>query len=171
MINTQNIAELSEKVAALEAAIKTAGIELPTVTTDDNGKTLQVVAGKWDTGSKIPTSADDIPYSEGVSVGDMLDISNGTITIHEGAGITSARKSLFKVGNVKYLSGVFTPSETISSDTILYDLSESGPAGTVVDIIASTSDGNVPLYISGNYLKANGSLTSGKNYFFNGYFK
>ena len=171
MINNQNIAILSEKVAALEAAIKNAGIELPEVTDADNGKTLQVVEGAWATGEKIPENADDISYSTGVSVKDMLDITNGTITVHEGANMTSPRKSLFKVGNVKYLSGVFTPTQTISADDILYDLSESAPAGVVVDIIASTSDGNVPLYISGNYIKANGSLTGGKNYFFNGYFK
>ena len=54
MINNQNIAVLSEKVAALEAAIKNAGIELPSVTADDNGKTLQVVEGAWATGGIIP---------------------------------------------------------------------------------------------------------------------
>lgn len=64
MINTQNIAELSEKVAALEAAIKTAGIELPKVTTDDNGKTLQVVAGKWDKGAIIPDAVTANPTGE-----------------------------------------------------------------------------------------------------------
>lgn len=73
MINTQNIAELSEKVAALEAAIKTAGIELPTVTTDDNGKTLQVVAGKWDKGMKIP----ELPAVTASDNGKALEVVNG----------------------------------------------------------------------------------------------
>lgn len=54
MVNNYDVAVLSEKVAYLEAAIKNAGIELPTVTSDDNGKTLQVVNGAWATGAKIP---------------------------------------------------------------------------------------------------------------------
>ena len=54
MVNNYNEAVLSEKVAYLEAAIKNAGIELPEVTSEDNGKTLQVVNGAWATGSKIP---------------------------------------------------------------------------------------------------------------------
>lgn len=54
MVNSQNIAILSEKVAALEAALKNADIGLPEVDTSDNGKSLQVVEGAWATGSKIP---------------------------------------------------------------------------------------------------------------------
>lgn len=54
MINNQNLAVLSEKVAALEAAIKEVGTGLPSVTGSDNGKTLQVVGGEWDKGATIP---------------------------------------------------------------------------------------------------------------------
>lgn len=72
MVNSQNIAILSEKVAALEAAIKNAGIELPEVDSSDNGKALQVVNGAWATGVKIPAIADDIGYGES-NVGEALD--------------------------------------------------------------------------------------------------
>ena len=73
MINNQNIAALSEKVAALEAAIKNAGIELPSVTTDDNGKTLQVVAGKWDKGMIIP----ELPDVTASDNGKVLQVVEG----------------------------------------------------------------------------------------------
>ena len=73
MINNQNLAVLSEKVAALEAAIKSAGIELPSVTTDDNGKTLQVVAGKWDKGMVIP----ELPVVTASDDGKALQVVNG----------------------------------------------------------------------------------------------
>ena len=73
MINTQNIAELSEKVAYIEAALKTAGIELPSVTEDDNGKTLQVVAGKWDKGIVIP----ELPAVTGSDNNNVLEVVNG----------------------------------------------------------------------------------------------
>jgi hypothetical protein len=53
MVNSQNIAVLSEKVAALEAALKNAGVVLPEVTSSDNGKALQVVNGAWATGDNI----------------------------------------------------------------------------------------------------------------------
>lgn len=81
MINNQNIAVLSEKVAALEAAIKNAGIELPKVTEADDGKTLQVIDGAWATGGLIPTTSDEIDYDEDTTVTEAfdeppLDISN-----------------------------------------------------------------------------------------------
>lgn len=58
MVNSQNIAVLSEKVADLEAAIKNAGIELPEVTSSDNGKALQVVNGAWATGDNLSPITD-----------------------------------------------------------------------------------------------------------------
>ena len=81
MINNQNIAVMSEKIAQLEAAIKTAGIELPAVTTDDNGKALQVVAGKWDKGDKIPgvvnalnstSTTDALSAAQGKALNDVI---------------------------------------------------------------------------------------------------
>ena len=75
MINNYDIAVLSEKVAYLEAAIKTAGIELPTVTTDDNGKTLQVVAGKWDKGIVIP----ELPAVTASDEGKTLQVNSSGV--------------------------------------------------------------------------------------------
>lgn len=64
MVNNYDVAVLSEKVAYLEAAIKNAGIELPEVTSADNGKTLQVVNGAWATGGLIPDSVTANPTGE-----------------------------------------------------------------------------------------------------------
>ena len=75
MINTQNIAEISEKVAYIEAALKTAGIELPSVTEDDNGKTLQVVAGKWDKGIVIP----ELPAVTASDEGKTLQVNSSGV--------------------------------------------------------------------------------------------
>lgn len=91
MINNQNIAVLSEKVAALEAAIKNAGIKLPSVTTDDNGKGLQVVNGAWATGSLIPgvinaldstSTTDALSAAQGKALDEKITglIRKGTIT-------------------------------------------------------------------------------------------
>lgn len=55
MINNQNLAVLSEKVAYLENALKTAGV-LPEVSASDNGKALQVVNGVWATGIDLATA-------------------------------------------------------------------------------------------------------------------
>ena len=77
MINNYDIAVLSEKVAYLEAAIKNAGIELPEVTTDDNGKTLQVVAGAWATGDKIPAVPSVINSLDSTSETDALSAAQG----------------------------------------------------------------------------------------------
>lgn len=107
MINNQNIAVLSEKVAALEAAIKTAGIELPKVTASDNGKTLQVVAGKWDKGIIIP----ELPAVTGSDNGKILQVSNGAwatgdalnfeaVTVEGETGATAG-----SFANIEYPSG------------------------------------------------------------------
>ena len=88
MINNYDIAVLSEKVAYLEAAIKNAGIELPEVTTDDNGKTLQVVNGAWATGSKIPgvvnsldstSETDALSAAQGKALDDKITGIGGTV--------------------------------------------------------------------------------------------
>lgn len=82
MINNYDPAVLSEKVAYLEAAIKNAGIELPEVTTDDNGKTLQVIAGKWDKGNKIPgivNTLDSTSTTDALSAAQGKEL-NGKIT-------------------------------------------------------------------------------------------
>ena len=74
MVNNYDVAVLSEKVAYLEAAIKNAGIELPEVTSEDNGKTLQVVNGAWATGSKIPGVIDSL---DSTSTTDALSAAQG----------------------------------------------------------------------------------------------
>ena len=124
MINNQNIAVLSEKVAALEAAIKSAGIELPSVTTDDNGKTLQVVAGKWDKGMKIPelpsvTSEDNgkvLQVVEGAwATGSDLDKAAITLTGDYVGDITG---NAFVKEGVAFIDGYFHTSEGVTAGTI-----------------------------------------------------
>lgn len=56
MVNSYDVAVLSEKVAYLEAALKSAGIELPEVTSEDNGDALIVRNGAW--------INDEIAYSD-----------------------------------------------------------------------------------------------------------
>ena len=53
MVNNYDVAVLSEKVAYLENALKTAGV-LPEVSASDNGAALQVVNGAWAKGDTIP---------------------------------------------------------------------------------------------------------------------
>lgn len=77
MVNNYNVAVLSEKVAYLEAAIKNAGIVLPEVTSEDNGKTLQVVNGAWATGNIIPTVPSVINALDSTSTTDALSAAQG----------------------------------------------------------------------------------------------
>lgn len=81
MINNQNLTVLSEKVAYLENALKTAGV-LPEVSASDNGKALQVVNGAWATGSLMP---------EGLPAVSEIDNSKGLI-VSSGA---------WSIGNIK----------------------------------------------------------------------
>lgn len=60
MARSYDIAILSQKVEYLESA----GIELPKVTSSDNGKVLQVVSGKWKKGSKMPDAVSANPEGE-----------------------------------------------------------------------------------------------------------
>lgn len=100
MINNQNIAVLSEKVAALEAAIKNAGIELPEVTSDDNGKALQVVNGAWATGAIIPTLPGVITETAKTAIGEKVSVTYTEYTY----------------GRVTFVSGSITPSENTNAD-------------------------------------------------------
>ncbi len=69
MINNQNIGVLSEKVSRLESDVKT--LALPSVTSSDVGKSLIVnSSGAWKAAN---IDADDVIYSEGVSVKDKID--------------------------------------------------------------------------------------------------
>ena len=117
MINNYDIAVLSEKVAYLEAAIKNAGIELPEVTTDDNGKTLQVVAGKWDKGNKIPgvvnvldstSTTDALSAAQGKALNDLF---NDVITVNGNSDYITQEgaKSIYyvKIGRIVIVSGRF----------------------------------------------------------------
>lgn len=71
MARSYDIAILSQKVEYLESA----GIELPKVTSSDNGKVLQVVSGKWKKGSKMPDEVSANPegeitdYISGIQIG------------------------------------------------------------------------------------------------------
>ena len=60
MARSYDIAVLAQKVERLE----TEGIELPKVTSSDNGKVLQVVSGKWKKGSKMPDAVSANPGGE-----------------------------------------------------------------------------------------------------------
>ena len=123
MINNYDIAVLSEKVAYLEAAIKNAGIELPEVTTDDNGKTLQVVAGKWDKGNKIPgvvnaldstSTTDALSAAQGKALNDKLTPETYTITTNN-SDITIARQYAAKIGRLFVFDIAFTTTEGTSN--------------------------------------------------------
>ena len=81
MVNNYDVAVLSEKVAYLEAAIKNAGIELPEVTSEDNGKGLQVVNGAWDTGAIIPDPVTANPTGEITNEVTALQIGSTKYTI------------------------------------------------------------------------------------------
>lgn len=77
MVNSYDVAVLSEKVAYLEAALKSAGIELPEVSASDNGKVLQVVNGAWATGQKIIDPGAKVvsyEYSQEASTGTYANI-------------------------------------------------------------------------------------------------
>lgn len=92
MVNNYDVAVLSEKVAYLEGAIKTAGV-LPDVSASDNGATLQVVGGVWDVGDPIPgvvnaldstSTSDALSAAQGKALNDakigMSSLNDGTLT-------------------------------------------------------------------------------------------
>lgn len=75
MINNQNLAVLSEKVAYLEGAIKTAGV-LPDVSASNNGSALQVVEGAWAIGDPIPGVVNAL---DSTSTTDALSAAQGKV--------------------------------------------------------------------------------------------
>lgn len=132
MVNNYDVAVLSEKVAYLEAAIKNAGIELPTVTEADNGKGLQVVNGAWATGSIIPAP---LPTVTAGDVNEVLQVNNSGDWVSDTLGTWSDRVELkddsgFKVFgrvNKKLKLGLLRISgknDTPSSTTINFTISD-----------------------------------------------
>ena len=166
MINNQNIAVLSEKVAALEAAIKNAGIELPEVTGADNGKTLQVVAGKWATGGKIPTNSDDIDYDEDTTVTEAinepaLDISNVfTLNTAEYETMEGAIRAFYD-RKTKCVRGTFFARVTTGAIAInhaMFTVSSDYRPASDVTIPLSLKVGDAVSFYSGT-IKSTGMIT------------
>lgn len=76
--NTWNPAQLNQRINEVEAKVA-AAVELPTVTTDDNGKALQVVEGGWATGSKIPgvvNALDSTSATDALSAAQGKELNN-----------------------------------------------------------------------------------------------
>lgn len=122
MINNQNIAVLSEKVAAIEAALKTAGIELPEVTSADNGKGLQVVNGAWATGAIIP---DAVTANPETTTSDLTAVSIGSTNY------------IIKDSRLIYLTG--TTSDSESATTIPYPTGLNNTNCTVLGFVIESS--------------------------------
>ena len=119
MINTQNIAELSEKVAALEAAIKNAGIELPEVTGADNGKTLQVIEGAWATGAIIPDAVMANPTGEITNNLTALQIGSTKYNIREDLPFSESEEVVGKWINNKPLYRKTISCGALPNNTLL----------------------------------------------------
>lgn len=127
MVNSYDLAILSEKVAYLEGALKSAGIELPAVTSDDNGKTLQVVDGAWATGNLIPavpavinalnstSETDALAAAQGKALNDLLSLNSGNeayFTTYPngkkyGGNNTQVSMSFFKKGGTLSISELY----------------------------------------------------------------
>ena len=89
MVNSYDIAILSEKVARLEALLAGGGVALPEVTSEDNGATLQVVEGAWAKGDEIPgvinaldstSTTDALSAAQGKALNDKFSVKTATIT-------------------------------------------------------------------------------------------
>lgn len=96
MARSYDIAILSQKVEYLESA----GIELPKVTSSDNGKVLQVVSGKWKKGSKMPDAVSANPEGEitnelaGIQIGDEKYKINTPVITRKTYTVTTVTNAL-----------------------------------------------------------------------------
>ena len=158
-------------MAYLEAAIKNAGIELPEVTSEDNGKALQVVNGAWAAGY---VDADDTVYSEGVSVKDKIDsvITDSAITVTSGNVTDLAITGQHFVRNgVAYIYGGIRVNANIS-DQYICDLSV-GVSGDVNWVgVNRTTHQVIAGYIAQNKLYCNeGTLSNNDLFIINVSFK
>ena len=88
MVNSYDVAILSEKVARLEALLAAGGVSLPEVSASDNGATLQVVNGAWAKGDEIPaiinaldstSTTDGLSAAQGKVLNDKIEAIGGTI--------------------------------------------------------------------------------------------
>lgn len=144
MVNSYDVAVLSEKVAYLEAAIKNAGIELPVVTSSDNGKTLQVVNGAWAVGDLIP------------EVVNALDSTSETDALSAAQG-KALNTKIGVVDDVKYLRGKInltsggTPTQIITAAV----------AEMVTDNMLTKFD---IIVAAGGFHSFNGYIYAGKDY-------
>ena len=114
MVNSYDIAILSEKVAALEAAIKNAGIELPEVTEADNGATLQVVNGAWATGAIIPGVINNLNSD---STTDALSAAQGK-TLNAYSGETLGSMAIKRTGFQRIVQATYGLIEGIVNQTL-----------------------------------------------------
>ena len=142
-VANQNIAEVYDPTQTYNTGDRRIYDDVLYVCNDDN------VTGAWDstkwdsaTIDEIISAltADDIPYSSGVSVADKLDslstVETGTFTA--GTNITVLRSSLYKLGDIKFLSVIFQVTGTA---TTLGTLSSGYGAKHNIDFTAM-SDGN-----------------------------
>ena len=151
MVNSQNIAILSEKVAALEAAIKNAGIELPEVSSSDNGKALQVVDGAWAIGDIIPEVTAN---PEASATGTLTKLGIGT--------------------NVYSIPGIYDDVAVVEGTIAAGDNEFDYPTGfnvsncVIVSLMYSPGSDRWDTLPNSNYTGVLGSLRASKVVFYNG---
>lgn len=129
MVNSYDVAVLSEKVAYLEAALKTAGV-LPEVSASDNGATLQVVNGSWAKGDEIPaiinaldstSTTDGLSAAQGKALSDKWDDSALSVSVEEGQTYISnfsVDTNIRKINNILIANLYFFASGSATDDWV-----------------------------------------------------